>query len=172
MRLPGNIFPFLLLCWLLLITSFLLECLPQLCAPTPSQELRSAAQPADLQVLLLALLENRSDAGFLSIHRIFWSPQSFKDCILKFYLNDISQFDEPSWMCLKMSCELADIQLISIFLLSVCLNRGVEFMPSDFPSGLRSTLSWRETLPVKSDAKKALSTWLVFMLNHQIHCPI
>lgn len=63
-------------------TSLLLEWLPQLCAPTPSQELSfPAAQPADPQVLLLALLENRSDVGFLSIHStFFWSPQSFKDC--------------------------------------------------------------------------------------------
>lgn len=158
--------------WLLLITSFLLERLPQLCAPTPSQELRSAAQPADSQVLLLSLLEYRSDIGFPSSHRIlFWWPQSFKDCFPKLYLNDISQFDEPSWICLMRSCELAGIQLISMSLLSVCLNGGL-FIPSDFPSGFRGSVSWKEILLVKNDANKALSTWAVSMPCHQIRWPI
>lgn len=156
MRLSGKIFPFPHMCWLLLITLLLLEWLPQLCAPMPSQELRSAGQPADPQVLLLALFENRSDIGFLSIHRIiFWWPESSKDCIPNFYLNDISQFDEPSWMCLIRFCGLADIQLISMSLHSVCLNGGL-FMASDFLSWAQGLSFLKGNLTSKKQGKEGI----------------
>lgn len=72
----------------------------RLCAPTPSQRLRWADQPAVPQILLLALL----DIGFLPVLRnLSWLPGSSKEN-QESYPNCISQPNEPScqflWTCI------------------------------------------------------------------------
>lgn len=130
---------------------------PGLFAPSPflSRDWGEADEPVVLQMLLLALLEHRSNVFFLPVlMNLLQCPSPFKG--IECGLSDIGQLLKHPWVQPLNSHGIVQVQAkCSPSLIQLCRVKS-SFLQS-FPVALGTSNSQRRVLPAKAETKAALS---------------